>query len=216
MVHVKICCIASVEEARLAIQSGASAIGLVSEMPSGPGVVADESIVEIAHATPPPIARFLLTSKQTATEIVAQQKRLGCETLQLVDAVPVPELLTLRATLPGVRLVQVVHVTGDESLKEAVHVAPFVDALLLDSGNPNLEIKELGGTGRRHDWSISRRIRDAVLIPLFLAGGLNADNVREAIATVEPFGVDICSGVRTNGILDADKLTRFFAATKQK
>jgi phosphoribosylanthranilate isomerase len=214
MLYIKICCIANKDEAHLAISLGASAVGLVSEMPSGPGVVAEADIIEIAHSVPPPIARFLLTSLQTATEIVAQQRRTGCETLQLVDAVPVPELLTLRATLPGVRLVQVIHVTGEESLAEAVHVAPFVDALLLDSGNPTLEVKELGGTGRRHDWSISRRIRDAVPIPLFLAGGLNADNVAEAIATVDPFGVDICSGVRTNDALDETKLTRFIAEAR--
>lgn len=84
--------------------------------------------------------------------------------------------------------------------------------ILLDSGNPNLAVKELGGTGRRHDWSISRLIRDAVAKPLFPAGGLTPENAAEAIRIVRPFGVDVCSGVRTENRLDLDKLTRFVAA----
>jgi phosphoribosylanthranilate isomerase len=90
-------------------------------------------------------------------------------------------------------------------------VARYVDALLLDSGNQKLAIKELGGTGRVHDWRISRRIRDAVEVPVFLAGGLNAANVAAAVAAVEPHGVDVCSGVRTDGRLDPAKLRAFVA-----
>jgi len=87
-----------------------------------------------------------------------------------------------------------------------------VDALLLDSGNPALAVKELGGTGRVHDWSLSRRIRDAVPKPIFLAGGLRSTNVREAIAAVQPFGLDLCSSVRINDVLDEQKLKSFFEA----
>ena len=212
VVRVKICCISSVEEAQLAIRYGASAVGLVSAMPSGPGVIADEEIAVIARTVPPPVSRFLLTSQQTARGIIAQQKQSGCEVLQLTDSVPFNELKILRQELLGVRLVQVIHVVGEESLAEAEAVCPFVDALLLDSGNPHLAVKVLGGTGNRHDWTISRRIRDAVPIPLFLAGGLKPENVRQAIEEVKPFGLDVCSGVRTNGTLDEQKLSDFFAA----
>ncbi len=111
-------------------------------------------------------------------------------------------------------MVQVIHVTGVASVDEAAAVAPEVDALLLDSGNPALAVKELGGTGRRHDWSLSREIRQLVPVPVFLAGGLNEHNVAEAIATVGPFGLDLCSGVRTDGKLDQAKLGRFFAAVQ--
>jgi phosphoribosylanthranilate isomerase len=89
-----------------------------------------------------------------------------------------------------------------------------VDALLLDSGNPSLATKELGGTGRAHDWAVSRRIRDAVGVPVYLAGGLNPQNVRKAIAQVQPFGVDVCSGLRTDGRLDAVKLEEFMRAVQ--
>jgi len=203
---------ASREEARLAISAGASAVGLVSAMPSGPGPIADSLIADIAAIVPPPIATFLLTCRQDADSIIEQHSMCRTSTLQLVDSMAPAELEKLRARLPGIRLVQVIHVGGEESIDEARMIAPFVDALLLDSGNQKLAVKELGGTGRVHDWRISRRIRDAVDVPLFLAGGLNAGNVAAAVAAVQPHGVDVCSGVRTEGKLDAAKLHAFVAA----
>ena len=209
---IKICCMASREETRLAISAGASAVGLVSAMPSGPGPIADSLIADIAAIVPPPIATFLLTCRQDADSIIEQHSMCRTSTLQLVDSMAPAELEKLRARLPGIRLVQVIHVGGEESIDEARMIAPFVDALLLDSGNQKLAVKELGGTGRVHDWRISRRIRDAVDVPLFLAGGLNAGNVAAAVAAVQPHGVDVCSGVRTEGKLDAAKLRAFVAA----
>lgn len=212
--RVKICCISSVAEARMAIEAGASALGLVSAMPSGPGVISEYQIAEIAATVPPPIATFLLTSKQDGESIVEQQRRCRTNCLQLCDCITSGSLSELRTALPGVSIIQVIHVTGPESIEEAITVASSVDAILLDSGNPSLAVKELGGTGRRHDWSLSRKIREQVSVPIFLAGGLKAENVGEAIAAVQPFGLDLCSGVRTDGKLDWDKLTRFFAAVK--
>ncbi|MDT5158102.1 MAG: phosphoribosylanthranilate isomerase [Acidobacteriota bacterium] len=209
--RVKICCIASVEEARVAVECGASAVGLVSEMPSGPGVIAEELIAEIAARVPPPVATFLLTCRQDAEGIVEQQRRCRVNTIQLCDRVPADVYIELRARLPGVSLVQVVHVAGEESLDEALSAARHVDALLLDSGNQSLAVKELGGTGRTHDWRVSRRIVEASSVPVFLAGGLRPENVAEAVETVRPFGLDVCSGVRNEGRLDAGKLKRFFA-----
>jgi phosphoribosylanthranilate isomerase len=210
--YVKICCIASREEAQLALSEGATALGLVSAMPSGPGPIADPLIAAISATVPPPIATFLLTCRQDAESIIEQHALCRTTTLQLVDHVAPAELQKLRARLPGIRLVQVIHVGGEESIDEARAVDGLVDALLLDSGNQKLAVKELGGTGRVHDWRISRRIREVSRVPLFLAGGLNSGNVGEAIAAVEPHGVDICSGVRTNGSLDAGKLRAFMRA----
>jgi phosphoribosylanthranilate isomerase len=211
---VKICCISSAEEARTAIRCGASALGLVSSMPSGPGVISEELIADIIKTVPQNISTFLLTSKQDAGSIIAQQRRTKASTLQLVDAVSPDIYKELRKQLPDVSLVQVIHVIDESSINESKTISQFVDYILLDSGNPNLQVKELGGTGRKHNWNISKRIVEEVKVPVFLAGGLNSENVREAITIVQPYGLDLCNGVRTNGQLDEEKLIRFFEALK--
>jgi len=208
--RVKICCMASIREARLAIKYGASAVGLVSKMPSGPGPIPEELIEEIARTVQPGVATFLLTSKQDINSIIAQQKRTKVNTIQIVDKLIHGSHTELKKALPGISIVQVIHVTGDESVKEAIEVSSQVNGILLDSGNPSLKIKELGGTGRVHNWETSRKIVKSVNVPVFLAGGLKPGNVMEAINKVNPFGVDVCSGVRTNGKLDEEKLAAFF------
>ena len=210
----KICCIASLDEALTAIAAGASALGLVSSMPSGPGVISEETIAEIAARIPPPIGTFLLTCATSAEAIIAQQRRCGTNTLQLCDYVETSVYRELRRELPGISIVQVIHVTGPDAVDLARAAGEHVHAILLDSGNTTLEVKVLGGTGRAHDWAISRRIRDTAGVPIFLAGGLTAANVAHAVATVEPFGLDLCSGVRTDDRLDAVKLRAFFEALR--
>lgn len=210
--RIKICCIQSVAEARLAIAHGADALGLVGAMPSGPGPIEDDAIAEIARTVPPPVSTFLLTSETEADAIIDHARRTRTGALQLVDRIAPHAYPLLRAALRGIKLVQVVHVEGLESIDEARRVADHVDALLLDSGRPRLAIKELGGTGRTHDWRLSRRVIGAVKCPVFLAGGLSADNVAPAIRIARPFGVDLCTGVRTDGRLDAVKLEAFVAA----
>jgi len=210
--RVKVCCIASEEEAALAVRMGASAIGLVSRMPSGPGPIPESRIRDIARTVPPAVATFLLTCETTAELIIEQQRFCRTTTLQLVDEVEPGVHARLREALPGISIVQVIHVRDDDALRQSIAVAPAVDAILLDSGNPSLSTKELGGTGRVHDWALSRKIRDSVAVPVFLAGGLNPGNVAKAIMQVAPFGVDACSGLRTNGKLDETKLTTFMRA----
>lgn len=213
--RVKVCCIASEEEAAMAVRSGASAVGLVSRMPSGPGPIPESLIRDIARTVPPGISTFLLTCETTADPIIAQQRYTGVNTLQLVDDVEPGVYEALRGVLAGIRIVQVIHVRDENAVAEARRVSPHVDAILLDSGNPSLATKELGGTGRAHDWAISRRIRDAVRVPVYLAGGLNHQNVGQAIAQVQPFGVDACSGLRTDGRLDPVKLEQFMCAVHE-
>jgi phosphoribosylanthranilate isomerase len=212
---VKICCIGSVEEAHIAVRHGASAVGLVSEMPSGPGVIDADAIRLIVSRVPPGVATFLLTSRQDVGGIVEQQRRSNANTLQLCDALDDGAHAEIKRALPGIRLVQVIHVTGPEAVAEALRVAGAVDALLLDSGRPDAPTKELGGTGRTHDWSVSAEICSAVDVPVFLAGGLNPANVAEAVARVRPFGVDVCSGLRVEGRLDAEKVAAFMEAVEE-
>jgi phosphoribosylanthranilate isomerase len=208
--RVKVCCIQSVNEAGMAIDAGASALGFVSKMPSGPGVIPEELITEIVRQVPPPIATFLLTSRRDVPGIIAQQRRTGVNTLQLCDRLPYGTHAQLRKELSGVAVIQVVHVTGEEALAEAEAVAREVDAILLDTGNPTARLKELGGTGRTHDWAVSRRIRETVTVPVFLAGGLRPENVAEAVRMVQPFAIDVCSGLRSRGRLDPVLLHAFF------
>ncbi|MGA7685811.1 MAG: phosphoribosylanthranilate isomerase [Terriglobales bacterium] len=209
--RVKICCIGSIEEAAMAVEAGASALGLVSSMPSGPGLISDELIAEIAATVPPAIGTFLLTSLQSVDEIVTQQRFCRTNTIQICDRLLRGTYRDLKDALPGISIVQVIHVTGPESVDEAAALRD-VDAVLLDSGNQKLAVRELGGTGRTHDWALSLAIRERVTVPIFLAGGLRPENVGQAISEVAPYGVDVCSGVRTDGKLDREKLTRFFSA----
>jgi phosphoribosylanthranilate isomerase len=210
--RVKVCCIQSADEAWLAIRAGASALGFVSHMPSGPGIISEELIAEIVRSIPPPIATFLLTCRQDVDGIEKQQRQTGANTLQLCDRLATGTHQELRTRLPGIAIVQVIHVVGDESLAEAVDVAPEVDAILLDTGNLISAVRELGGTGRQHDWKVSARIRAAVPVPVFLAGGLRPENVAAAVRTVRPFGVDVCSGLRPKRALDDELLDAFFRA----
>ena len=212
MVKVKICCISSIEEAKLAVAYGAAAIGLVGRMPSGPGIITDELIHAIAKTVPPPIQTFLLTSETTTDNIIEHHKKVNTTTIQIVDALSGREYHKIREAIPNVQLVQVIHVLDEGSIKEAIEISEFVDAILLDSGNPNLPTKVLGGTGKTHNWDLSKKIREEISLPVFLAGGINKDNIKKAIEHVQPYGIDLCSSVRTNGQLDESKLEELFKA----
>jgi phosphoribosylanthranilate isomerase len=211
-VKVKICCISSIEEAKLAIAHGAAAIGLVGRMPSGPGIITDELIHSIAKTVLPPIDSFLLTSETSAEAIIAHHNKVNTTTIQIVDALSGREYHKIREAIPHVKLVQVIHVMDEKAVQEAIEISEWVDAILLDSGNPNLSTKVLGGTGKTHNWDLSKKIRENISIPTYLAGGINKDNIRKAIDHVQPFGIDLCSSVRTNGQLDERKLEELFKA----
>jgi phosphoribosylanthranilate isomerase len=214
--HIKICCISSLDEAKFAINAGASALGLVGHMPSGPGIISDELIAEIAASVPKHIDTFLLTSETRAAKIIEHYLKVNTTTIQLVDALTQGSHAQIKEALPQVKIVQVLHVLDESSIDEAIKISNFVDLILLDSGNPNLVTKELGGTGRIHNWEISKEIVKKVTIPVFLAGGLTPKNALQAIKQVNPYGLDLCSGVRTNRLLDVDKLAAFFSAINQK
>jgi len=213
--RIKICCISSVEEASMAIKAGASAIGLVGHMPSGPGVISDKLIKEIAITVPKNIETFLLTSETEVSKIIEHHSKVKTSTIQIVDKLSKGTHFQIKDALPNVNIVQVMHILDENSIEEAVKMSNYVDSILLDSGNPNLSTKELGGTGRVHNWEISKKIVQEVNVPVILAGGLNPNNALEAIQKVNPYGLDLCSGVRTNGILDPNKLTAFFKAVNQ-
>ncbi|MDP3314013.1 phosphoribosylanthranilate isomerase [Lutibacter sp.] len=210
--HIKICCISSIKEAEIAIKAGATAIGLVGNMPSGPGVISDDLIAKITANIPGHIDTFLLTSETSVDKIIEHHSKVNTKTIQIVDILTEGTHVHLKQALPTVKIVQVLHVLDEKTIEEALVISKNVDVILLDSGNPNLGTKELGGTGRVHNWEISKKIIELVQIPVFLAGGINALNAQKAIDEVNPYGLDLCSGVRTNGNLDVIKLNAFFKA----
>lgn len=212
--RIKICCIASIDEAQLAIAAGADALGLVAAMPSGPGPIPDARIAQIAAWTPPPVATFLLTSETTAQAIAEHVRATQPSTVQIVSHIDPGEVAQLARLLPHVRRVQVIHVEGPEALALIPAYAPHVHAFLLDSGRPGAAVPELGGTGRTHDWSVSARFVRASPRPVFLAGGLDDTNVADALRQVRPYGIDLCSRVRTDGKLDVLKLALLMAAVR--
>jgi len=215
--HVKICCISSIEEAQLAIKAGATALGLVGPMPSGPGIISNKMIAKIAKAVVnEPVETFLLTSETTVEGIYNHYQKTKTTTIQLVDKIEKNGHAHLKKLLPKVKIIQVLHVLDEKTIDEAERLMHEVDALLLDSGNPNLKTKTLGGTGKTHNWEISKSIVRKSKIPVWLAGGLNPKNVQEAIKIVQPYGVDLCSGVRTNGNLNESKLLSFFDKVKTR
>ena len=212
--RVKVCCMATPGEVRAAVAAGADAVGLVGEMPSGPGPISDAQAHDAALACPPGVTPFLLTSRTEPEAIFEHAQVVGVRVVQVVRHLDPAVHERLRALEPRLRLVQVVHVEDEHALELARGYGVTADALLLDSGRPSETVAELGGTGRTHDWSVSRRIVQESRLPVWLAGGLTAANVFEAIEAVNPFGVDLCSGVRTAGRLDARKLSAFFAAVR--
>jgi phosphoribosylanthranilate isomerase len=211
-VAVKICCIQDEDELRMAADAGATFVGLVGAMPSGPGPLPDEVIARLAAAAPAGLTTVLLTSRTDAADIVAHVGDTGVDAVQIVRAVPAETRWAIRAALPGVTILQVVHVEGPEAVEEARTASEGADYLLLDSGRPSAPVAELGGTGRTHDWSVSARIVESSPAPVLLAGGLRPENVAGAMAAVRPWGVDVCSGVRgADGRLEGKRLRRFLA-----
>jgi len=199
----------------MAIGAGADSLGLVSSMPSGPGVISDSKIREVTQIIPPSIDAFVLTALDNSWDLIDLIRKVKNRTIQLVDRLNTGNYQEIRASIPCVKIVQVIHVMNEEAIEQAIRVSSYVDAILLDSGNTELPTKELGGTGKTHDWNISREIVEQVDTPVFLAGGLNPDNVVEAIEIVKPFGVDVCNGVRTNEKLDPAKLKKFIDNVKR-
>lgn len=206
---LKICCIKSGIEADLALQAGADFLGFVSEMPNGPGVLTHDEIASLIASLPPRAKSVLLTSKTTSREILEQQKFVGSWGVQLVNHVDPLELVKLRDLDGGLTLFQVVHVVDKSSIDIARMYYDLCDFLLLDSGSSNAKDPSLGGTGRVHDWQISRDICRESPIPVLLAGGIKTTNIDSAFHCVSPAGFDLCSGLRSNDELNENKLTKF-------
>lgn len=213
--QIKICGIASLAEAQLALAAGADALGFVCARPASPRTIDDRLVAEIVPQIPRSIATYLLTSELTAEGIADHVKRAGTSTVQILAPIKREESRQLRELLPDTRCVQVIHVENESALDYIEQYAANVDAFLLDSGKPSLPTPEFGGTGRTHDWSVSAEFVRRSLRPVFLAGGLTPENVGKAIGRVRPYGVDLYSGARSGGALNQEKLSAFVGAVRR-
>jgi phosphoribosylanthranilate isomerase len=214
-VQVKICCVRSPEEAHTALSFGAVAVGLVSEMPAGPGDLSESEIREIVQAVPAGTGTFLLTAVTDADRLIDKVRRLGVNTLQLWDPLEPEDYGRLHQELPGLSIVQAIHVIDASAIEHAQTAARLADALVLDSSNPTVPFRWESQAGATHDWSISQEIVQTVDCPVLLAGGLHSENVESAVRLVRPYGVDVCTGVRTEDALDRRKLAAFFESLRR-
>jgi phosphoribosylanthranilate isomerase len=212
--RIKVCCIASADEARLAIKAGADALGFICAGRAITRTIADSTVADITKMSPPGVSTFLVTNEQTADAIAAHVRRTHPTTVQILSPIDPAESARLAELEPHLRRVQVVHVESRAPLEMIPVYGPYVHTFLLDSGRPNAATPELGGTGRPHDWAVRAEFVEASQLPVFLAGGLSPSNVADAIRQIRPFGVDLCSGVRTEGRLDPRKLEAFFLAAR--
>ena len=212
--RMKVCCIRDLEEACLAIRYGVDAVGLVGPMPNGPGQIDAPTVRALTTTTHAGVSSWTLTIATDAATIIETARASATQTIQLVCGVEPAVADVIRAAMPALRVVSVVHVLGPTAIAAAVRIAPHVHGVLLDSGRPGAKTPTYGGTGDTHDWDVSRQIVDAVPGPVWLAGGLTPSNVGGAIRAVRPFGVDVCSKLRTDGRLDQAKLMAFAAAVR--
>lgn len=214
-VKVKVCCIASPDEARLAVSFGVAAVGMVDETPSGEGRIPVETIAEIVQAVPRTTGTFVLTVTTDVDRLEALYRTTGVNTVQLWDPLQPEEYERLREKAPGIFIAQSIHVMDDEALNAAREIARHVDALVLDSGDSEPPFRWQNPAGQTHDWELSRRISEVIHLPILLAGGLTQDNVGQAVRVVRPYGVDVCSGVRKDGRLDRSLLVAFLEAVSR-
>ncbi|OEK03781.1 N-(5'-phosphoribosyl)anthranilate isomerase [Roseivirga sp. 4D4] len=199
----------------MAINTGADSLGFVCAIPTSVRTIDKQKVAEITPLIPQHIDTTVLTSATTAAEIAEHVKLTGTSSVQILAHITSEESKRLSELIPDTKRLQVIHVESEASLDLIDKYAPYVDAFLLDSGKPSLKTPEFGGTGRTHDWSISAEFVRRSPLPVYLAGGLTPENVGEAIKIVRPFGVDLCSGVRTNSALDVRKLGDFIAAVRK-
>jgi phosphoribosylanthranilate isomerase len=214
MVRVQIAGVSSLEEALAAEQAGADALGFTVRLPNGlHDDLTEAKARSIIAALPPFIASVAITYVETPREAVDLCRYLGVAALQLHGPFPTQELPLIRAALPHLKLIRAVHVTGPGALAQARALERRVDALILDTYDPTTG--RHGATGQTHDWSISRQIVDHIRTPVILAGGLTPDNVAEAIRIVQPWAVDVHTGIeRADGTRDFSAIGAFVARAK--
>ncbi len=213
-VRVKICGNKRVEDALQAIRLGADAIGLlVGQEHASRDFITPALAASIARQLPPFCAIVLATHINSVKEVLQLANFIGVNALQLHGDSTPEDIIQIRKNLPNIKIIKSVHVVDNKSTGAVGKYIGVVDAILLDT--INLKTKQIGGTGKTHDWNISRKIVEEYDIPIVLAGGLSPDNVAEAVKFVKPYGVDVNTGTKgEDGFKDYGKLELFIRRAK--
>jgi len=213
-VRVQIAGVSTLEEALEAERAGADALGFTLRLPSGVHDELTEARARsIVNCMPPFIATVCITYVATAREAADLCRYVGVSAVQLHGDFPVQELPLLRAAMPNLKIIKAVHVTGPDTLQQARPYVRKVDALILDTYDP--DTGRGGATGKTHDWNLSRQLVDTLQTPIILAGGLTPENVAQAVRTVRPWAVDVHTGVENpDGSRNFTRLHQFVRAAK--
>lgn len=199
--RIKICGVKSLDDLQLVVEAGVDAVGFVVDVPSSPRSMTLEEARKLVKATPVFVETVAVTLPRDLDHLKSVIDVVEADAVQVHGLRVNGEV---RDTLSGVKLIAAIPASPSAS-ELALEVSHYSDAILLDTPG------ERGGTGRTHDWSVSRRVRDLIYPkPMILAGGLNAGNVKKAIRDVKPFAVDVSSGVEARpGVKDRVKVLEF-------
>ena len=215
--YVKICGIRRHEDALIAAELGADAIGLlVGQKHNSPDFVSVTVARDISRALPLSVEAVLVTHIKEIDELERLLQEGDIMTVQLQSEIAPSSVEGLRGPLPPLKIFKSASVISADSVAYPEAFEKLVDGFVLDS--INVATGQVGGTGKTHDWSVSRQIvMRYPEVPIILAGGLNSENVRSAIEYVHPFGVDVNSGTKAaDGFKDPRKMEAFIAQAKHE
>ncbi len=211
-VRVKICGITRKEDLAVAVDAGADAVGFLVGVPASPRNLTPERAETLLRHVPVFVDSVVVTAPQSIEGLAEICERLKPTAIQIHGKKSF-DASEIRERTKGTRLIKTVYVTKDALNEAAIEELKLFDAVLLDSFTKG----QYGGTGMVHDWTLSKQIREAVApLPVILAGGLKPENVKEAVQTVQPYAVDVASGVELRpAIKDHEKVRAFVENAKE-
>ncbi|ADD03662.1 N-(5'-phosphoribosyl)anthranilate isomerase [Natrialba magadii ATCC 43099] len=203
MTRVKICGLTNADDLQTAVDAGADAVGVICDVPvDSPREVAVQEARDLVANVPPFVTSVLVTMPETPAAAAELAATVEPDALQIHGSLEPAALESVREQTST----ELIYAVDSQAVDEAEDAAAAADALLVDSTDEDGG----GGTGETHDWERTRDLVAALETPVILAGGLTPANVTEAVQTVEPFAVDVASGVEaTGGVKDTDAVRSF-------
>ena len=210
--RVKICGIQTLDEAMAVIDAGADALGFHVELEHAKNPIGSATLNAIISRLPPFVSTVVVTTETDPKKLSRIARATGANTLQLHGDIEPDAVRAVKALMFYLKIYVAVH-AGSDAYEKAKSFGDSADAILLDS--PKSETGARGGSGKTHDWTASREIVDSLSLPVILAGGLNPENIADAIRAVQPYAVDVNSGVSNpDGTKDLERVRLFIEAAK--